>query len=68
MVSMNIMIDIITQFDADNTLEIVKSFETVRVTIKLLLGPVIGFVIDRFGSAIRLVTLLVILVVHEIKH
>ena len=50
---MNILIDIIKNFDAENAVHRVEQFEMCRVGIKIAFGPFIGFVIDRYSAKLR---------------
>ena len=50
---MNILIDIINNFDAENAVHRVEQFEMCRVGIKIAFGPFIGFVIDRYSAMLR---------------
>ena len=52
---MNILIDIIKNFDAENAVHRVEQFEMCRVGIKIAFGPFIGFVIDRYSAMLRFV-------------
>ena len=53
MVSMNVLIDIIKNFDAANASSRVEEFEMCRVGIKVLFGPIIGFAIDRYRLSLE---------------
>ena len=51
--SMNVLIDIIHNFDASNATSRVNDFEMCRVAIKIAFGPIIGFAIDRYRLALE---------------
>ena len=51
--SMNVLIDIIHNFDASNATSRVKEFEMCRVAIKIAFGPILGFAIDRYRLALE---------------
>ena len=53
MVSMNVFINIVKNFDAPNAIDRVKTFEMSRVGIKIAFGPIIGFVIDRLRLVLK---------------
>lgn len=50
---MNVLIHIINNFDEENAIDRVESFEMCRVGIKIAYGPVIGFAIDRFRQSLQ---------------